>query len=160
MDIFSKIKLIFQKPKVIVVASSGLEQIREKINQVLSRSPKSGPKVLVTDNPLAGRSLTEGHLVFNFDDENIRKLIEKNSFEILTFGFQEGADLKASDVKINGGINFKINYKGNVVPVWLSSSPAEARNEQIYAVLAAVGVGVIAGLNLVEISQSLTPVIK
>ena len=51
----------------------------------------------------------------------------------------------------NGGTNFKINYQGKIVPFWLESSS----KEQIYSVLAAVAVGVVSGLNLVEISQSL-----
>ena len=115
---------------------------------------------------------TQGFLILNFDDETVREIKDKNPSltHIYTFGFQEGADFRATDVKyqapggsegrkedetlfdLNTGINFKINYKGNIVPIWLEKLFGK---EQIYSALSAAGVGVIFDLNLVEISQSL-----
>ena len=89
-----------------------------------------------------------GYLVLNTDDEAIRDLKINNS---LTFGLSEKADMQASEIKINGGTNFKIIYKGNIVPVWLEGA---ADKEKIYAALAAASVGVLFSLNLVEISQA------
>ena len=98
---------------------------------------------------------TQGFLILNFDDETVREIKDTNPSttpsHILTFGFQEGADFLASDIILNTGTNFKINYKGNIVPVWLEKLFGK---EQIYSALAAAGVGVIFDLNLVEISQS------
>ncbi|GAI57101.1 unnamed protein product, partial [marine sediment metagenome] len=111
-----------------------------------------------------------GFLILNFDDETAREIKTETIAHSLTFGFQEGADFQASDIKyqtsegseggkegkaifdLNTGVNFKINYKGNIVPVWLEKLFGK---EQIYSALAAVGVGVIFDLNLVEISQAL-----
>ena len=97
----------------------------------------------------------QGFLILNFDDETVREIKDTNPpttpSHILTFGFQEGADFLASDIILNTGTNFKINYKGNIVPVWLEKLFGK---EQIYSALAAAGVGVIFDLNLVEISQS------
>ena len=90
-----------------------------------------------------------GFLVLNTDDETVKDLKINNS---LTFGLSEKADIQASDIKVNGGTNFKIIYKGNIVPIWLGKI---ADKEQIYATLAAVSVGAIFGLNLVETSQAL-----
>ncbi|MCH8741925.1 hypothetical protein IH779_03425 [Patescibacteria group bacterium] len=95
---------------------------------------------------------SSARLVLNFDDETIRELGDDSNIPALTFGFQEGVDLRASDLHFNHGINFKINYKGNVVPVWLDSLYGK---EQIYGVLAAVVCGVIFDFNLVEVSQAL-----
>lgn len=92
------------------------------------------------------------YLVLNFDDETIRELGDDSNIPALTFGFQEGVDLRASDLHFNHGINFKINYKGNVVPIWLDSLYGK---EQIYGVLAAVVCGVIFDFNLVDVSQAL-----
>ncbi len=92
----------------------------------------------------------QGYLLLNFDDETVREI--KSEAHTLTFGFQERADFRASDIKLNTGVNFKINYKGNIVPVWLEKLFGK---EQIYSALAAAGVGVIFDLNLVEISQAL-----
>jgi len=93
-----------------------------------------------------------GYLILNFDDETIKEIKnKKKSPKEITFGFQEGANFQATDVIINGGTNFKIDYRGSVVPVWLKGYFGK---EQIYSVLAATAVGTILGLNLVEISQS------
>jgi len=93
-----------------------------------------------------------GHLILNFDDETIREIKDETNLKELTFGFQQGADFQASDIKLNTGTNFKINYRGNIVPVWLEKLFGK---EQIYSALAAVSVGTIFDLNLVEISQAL-----
>ena len=113
------------------------------------------------------------HLVLNFDDETVREIKDETNLKEITFGFQEGADFRASDIKINpvreseeierlksdnfsngvnGGTNFKVNYNGNIVPIWLDKLFGK---EQIYSALAASVVGIIFDLNLVEISQSL-----
>jgi UDP-N-acetylmuramoyl-tripeptide--D-alanyl-D-alanine ligase len=94
----------------------------------------------------------QGFLVLNFDDETVRELKTETSAHPLTFGFQAGADFQATDIKLNRGTNFKVNYKGNIVPVWLEKIFGK---EQIYAALAGVGAGIIFDLNLVEISQGL-----
>lgn len=91
-------------------------------------------------------------LILNYDDEELKEMREDAELKKYTFGFREEADFYASDIKINGGLNFKINYKGNTVPVWLESS---FNKEHIYAALAASAVGEVLDLNLVEISQAL-----
>lgn len=101
----------------------------------------------------AARGLpAQGYLILNFDDETIREIKDETNLKELTFGFQEEADFRATDVNLNGGTNFKINHQGNVVPVWLEKVFGK---EQVYSTLAAAGVGTIFGLNLVEISQAL-----
>jgi len=102
---------------------------------------------------LAKEMPSKGYLVLNFDDETVREIKDKtNVLNELTFGFQERADFKASDIRLNGGTNFKVNHKGYVVPVWLNKLFGK---EQIYAALAAASCGNIFGLNLVEVSQAL-----
>lgn len=92
-------------------------------------------------------------LVLNFDDETARELKSKSSSPVLTFGFQDKADFQASDVKITeSGTNFKLNYKGNIVPVWLKELFGK---EQIYSVLAAISTAAMLGLNLIEASREL-----
>jgi len=101
---------------------------------------------------LAKTMPSQGFLVLNFDDETVREIKDVTNLNELTFGFQERTDFKASDIKLNGGTNFKINYKGYVVPVWLDKLFGK---EQIYSALAAASCGSIFGLNLVEVSQAL-----
>ena len=105
---------------------------------------------------LVGILPKHGKLVLNFDDETIRDIKNRTSANTLAFGFGVRADIQATDVFLTQspelGTNFKINYEGNIVPVWLKNLFGK---EHIYAALAAVAVGELLGLNLVEISGSL-----
>lgn len=95
-------------------------------------------------------------LILNFDDETVRELKNKTMVRCLTFGFQENAEVWAADVILTKfpflGTNFKLNYQGNVVPIWLRNIFGK---EQIYAALAAASVGCLMDLNLLEISEGL-----
>ena len=113
----------------------------------------AGEKEEVKEVTLLAKTLpAQTNLILNFDDETVREINDITNLKTLTFGFGEKADLRASDVRLNMGINFKVNYKGNIVPVWLEKLFGK---EQIYSALSAVAVGIIFGLNLVEISQAL-----
>ena len=92
-------------------------------------------------------------LILNFDDETVREIGDKSQAFCLTFGFQKKAKVRASDFHINKvSTNFKINYQGNIVPVWLGNPLGKAN---VYAALAATCCGTQLGLNLIEISQAL-----
>jgi hypothetical protein len=68
------------------------------------------------------------------------------------------SELQVSDIKLNGNINFKVNYKGNIVPFWLVAKPditMEAANSKVQEALTTIALGLAIGLNLVEISQAL-----
>lgn len=93
-----------------------------------------------------------GYLVLNFDDETVREIKDETNLKTFTFGFQEGANFRATDIRLNTGTNFKINYKGDIVPVWLERLFGK---EQIFTALAVAAVGVIFDLNLIEASQAL-----
>jgi UDP-N-acetylmuramoyl-tripeptide--D-alanyl-D-alanine ligase len=92
------------------------------------------------------------YLVLNYDDETVREIENITKLHTFTFGFSEKANFFITDVKLNRGINFKINYKGSIVPFWLEGTFGK---EQIYTALAATVVGTIFGKNLVEISQEI-----
>jgi len=94
----------------------------------------------------------KSYLVLNYDDETVREIDDITNLHTFTFGFSERADFFASNLKFNHGTNFKVNYKGNVVPFWLEGTFGK---EQIYTALAASVVGTIFGKNLVEISQEM-----
>ena len=170
-------KLIFllKRPKIVMVAGGAKETAKEAISQVLKPHFKVGKEILIIDQDfkffikhsrlpvlvvngdiaqiseitkLAEILPNYSYLVLNFDDEAIRDLKNKSRAHPLTFGFGTRADIRATDI----GTNFKINYQGNIVPVWLEKLFGK---EQIYAALAAVAVGDVFGLNLVEISEAL-----
>jgi hypothetical protein len=184
MSIFSKIRFLFKKPRVIIVAGKGKEMTKEAIFQVLKQDFKierkdiflntdfaniesfkfllrnSSQPVLVANHVENLSSFKElvkllpaqGILILNSDDGAARELKTWSLVNPLTFGFQAGADFQATDLKLNQGVNFKLNYKGNIVPVWLERA---FNKEDIYSFLAGISLGVISDLNLIEISQSL-----
>jgi len=91
-------------------------------------------------------------LVLNYDDETVREIDDLTNLHCTTFGLDEKADVFATNIKFNRGMNFKVSFEGSLVPFWLEGVFGK---EQIYAALAAVAVGKIFGMNLVEISQNL-----
>ncbi len=103
----------------------------------------------------------DGFAVLNFDNELVMQNANTTKAEVVTYGFKEGADLRATDVNVlkdeqTGwpmGLNFKVLFKGNVVPVYLSGVIAKSA---ISAALAGLATGTIFGVNLVEGAQALS----
>ncbi|XOB40936.1 MAG: glutamate ligase domain-containing protein [Candidatus Nealsonbacteria bacterium] len=113
----------------------------------------SGERELIKNTKELVKDLPENvNLVLNFDDETVREIGDSKKINTLTFGLQKEAGFKASDIKVNRGTNFKINYKGKIVPVWLKKTFGK---EQIYSSLAAGCAATIFDLNLIEISEAL-----
>lgn len=137
---------------MVVLTNGDRELIRKIIYQILDPSFLIEKEVLFVDDIEGVNFSDKNYLILNFDNSNIRKPREKDSLRILTFGFKEGADFWVTDLKQNGGVNFKVNYRGNIVPIWLKEPSGK---KEIYSVLTAIAVGIIFDLNLVEISQAL-----
>ena len=96
----------------------------------------------------------DGFAVLNFDNEMVMQSAKTNA-ETLTYGFKDGADFQATDINVitdektnwPTGLNFKVSFRGNIVPVFLPGFMAE---QFIPAALAGLAVGNIFGINLVE----------
>jgi UDP-N-acetylmuramoyl-tripeptide--D-alanyl-D-alanine ligase len=102
----------------------------------------------------------DGFAVLNFDNELVMQNANTTKAEIVTYGFKDGADFRATDINIiiseetnwPIGLNFKLNFKGNIVPVFLPDAIAE---HVIPSALAALAVGHIFGVNLLDSIQAL-----
>ena len=102
-----------------------------------------------------------GWAVLNADDDLVWNMKEHINAKILSFGFSERADVRVIEYELDqqvdegitkiNGIRIKIRYHGSVMPVFL---PKIISRSQVYAVLAAIAVGTIFDLNLIEISES------
>ncbi len=101
--------------------------------------------------------------ILNIDDQRVRKYIKNTAAQIITYGFGKTADIMADYVKfsyVDGesdidnlqGISFKVSYRGATVPILLPHSLAVG---QVYAALAAVGCGIIYGIDLITIAARL-----
>lgn len=97
--------------------------------------------------------------VLNHDEKNILEMKNKTRAKVLTFGFDEQADMKITgfENKIENfkplGVSFKLEHKGSFVPVFLEGVFGRA---QAYAGAIGAVVGIIYGLNLVEIADALS----
>jgi len=100
----------------------------------------------------------DGWAILNFDDERVRAMAEKTKAKVFGYGFHPDADLQASQLEAHlddlsqAAISFKVDYLGSNVPLRLTGLLGA---HQICPVLAAVAVGLIFKMNLVEISQAL-----
>ncbi|MFA6047588.1 MAG: UDP-N-acetylmuramoyl-tripeptide--D-alanyl-D-alanine ligase [Parcubacteria group bacterium] len=113
---------------------------------------------------LAKNVKENGAAILNIDNPQLKKLKNETKSRVLTFGFGEEADIRATDVLYNyasneqngnrelKGLSFKLNYKGTSMPMRLNNILAE---HSIYSALAGVAVGIEMGLNLVEIGKAL-----
>jgi UDP-N-acetylmuramoyl-tripeptide--D-alanyl-D-alanine ligase len=117
---------------------------------------KEKAKLLENLNPKSGQA------ILNFDDERVKALSRHLGARVLSYGFNEGAAVKAGNLLFKfeeskrldnlSGLTFKINYEGAMVPVILPKVVGQAA---VYAALAGAAVGVAFGLNLVEIAAAL-----
>jgi len=98
--------------------------------------------------------------ILNADNPLVSAMAQNLKSAVLTFGFSEFADLRATDVSFNyseygeiQGLSFKLNFRGISIPVRLNNVLAK---HQIYSALIAAAVAERLGMNLVEISSRLT----
>jgi len=103
---------------------------------------------------------SQGLAILNYDNEGTRAMVEASKARVLTYGLQDGANLQAQDIIFNftrgsyelAGVNFKLNYNGSIVPVFMDHVLTESA---LYAALAGAAVGLYFKMNLVEIAQAL-----
>ncbi|MDP2944183.1 MAG: Mur ligase family protein [bacterium] len=102
----------------------------------------------------------KGLAILNYDNEAAREMAGASQAKVLTYGLKAGADLRAQDIVYNftkgnyelSGLNFKMNYQGSIVPVFMDNVLSET---VLYAALAAAAVGLYFKMNLVEIAAAL-----
>ena len=102
----------------------------------------------------------KGLAILNYDNAGTREMLSACRSRVLTYGLNPGANLQAQDIVFNftkgnyelAGLNFKLNYNGAVVPVFMNNVLNESA---LYAALAAAAVGLYFDLNLVEIARAL-----
>lgn len=102
---------------------------------------------------LSGQKISFPKIVYNSDQADYKKALNQIPAENKSgYGFLPDAEFRASDVRIAKELNFKVNVKGNTIPVWLGRAFGE---EQVLSALAGMAAGRIFGLNLIETTQAL-----
>jgi len=101
----------------------------------------------------------DGTAILNYDNSLSLEAKEKTKAKVITYGFNNGADVKISDYSLimdkdlsKVGMNLRLEYQGSYVPLKLTGVFGQP---QAYALAAGVTVGLALGLHLVAIAQSL-----
>jgi len=115
--------------------------LQEEIQNLVSFLPQDGTAILNYDNPLSLEAK------------------EKTKAKVITYGFNNGAEVKISDYSLimdkdlsKIGMALRLEYQGSYVPIKLTGIFGQA---QAYALAAGAAVGLALGLHLVAIAQSL-----
>lgn len=114
-------------------------------------------KILAEKSRILNNLASADWAVLNNDDANLQKLITQTKHNFYTFGEKSGSTVTIEQVHLsqkdgNYGTSFKLKFKGTETPVFLANVLGK---QQALAAASAASVGLIMGLNLVEISQSL-----
>ena len=107
--------------------------------------------ILILNNTNNLNLSKDDFIIFNSDYG--KPEIADVSCKFLSYGFNGNADFLADEIRESQeGVNFKILHQGNAIPFWLKKI---YKKEDIYPFLAAVAVGELCGINLVQSSQAL-----
>lgn len=125
---------------------------------------KSPEEVFEEKANLAKALRPSGTLILNADDPRVLALREKTKAKIITYGTNESAMFRASNVQIayeknlfgqdaSVGMTFKLEYDGNVFPVVLRGVLGI---QPVYGALAALATGVYLKLNIVDMIEKIS----
>jgi UDP-N-acetylmuramoyl-tripeptide--D-alanyl-D-alanine ligase len=130
---------------------------------------KSLENVLKEKEKVVLKLPVDGRALVNFDDPLAKTVLEKVKGNYYSFGFEQGADIRALEMFFAGlddeacstqndwdchvwGTGFKVAANGSTVPLFL---PHVLGKQNVYAALAAIGVGLHYKMNLIDITESL-----
>jgi UDP-N-acetylmuramoyl-tripeptide--D-alanyl-D-alanine ligase len=118
----------------------------------------TGPKQVAREKGrLIERLASSETAILNYDDDTVSDLRHRTRGKVITFGFEEGADIRVTRLEhhivegIPAGISFKLEYDGSSVPARLNGVFGRA---PAYAAAAAACVGIAFGMNLLTISEA------
>lgn len=97
----------------------------------------------------------DGVAVISRDNDLAYELRETTKASVQTFGFRDGSDFQAAEMKVSGdplGVAFKLEHAGASIPVHI---PGVLGRPSVQAALAAAAVGTALGCNLHEVSDAL-----
>ncbi len=147
-----KYLLEIAKPKIAVISAIGKTPVHIEFYE-------SGQAVAKEKSKLLENLFTSNFALLNFDDEMAMAMKEKTRAKIMTFGFNEGVDVKITNFENKygdsetTGVSFKIEYAGSFVPIFLKNVFGKSH---AYAAAIAAAVGIIYNMNIVEIAESLS----
>lgn len=159
------------RPDIVVITALGEIPVHVEYFEKPESLAKEKAKLIQAVN-------SEGWIILNNDDSRVAELGDKAKSNLLTYGFLDddsskpdtpAVDLLGSNyrimyradsgntasekLEIPEGITFKVDYRGNIVPIRLFDTFGK---QSVYAVLAALAVGSALDLNLIEMAERLS----
>lgn len=117
----------------------------------------ASPEALFEEKKYLIKALKKGGiLVLNYDDEKVRALSSLGTGRVVTFGFEEGADVRGVHLGVSyaddalgfpSGAHAKIDFEGNSVPLAILGTLGK---QQLAAALAACATGIALDISLVD----------
>jgi len=136
-----------------------LDFIRSKIGVLTRIGPvhleKFGTqeKILTEKSKLIKALPKEGFAILNYDYKDVLSLCDATKAKCITYGFDEGADLRAKNILFGKGqVSFTLEYDGKSTPIVLLHSVGKP---QIYAILSGIAVGISCKMAIEEIKDAL-----
>ncbi len=171
MNIYNKIKYFLKRPEIIIYDDNlfleklsknifkkelffSIDKKKELINFLIKYSKK--PIVILNNqNSMFEKIISFKDCSFLLNSDYYRKKDEYSN--IFTYGARADADFNIGDINIDSNdINFKLSYKGSSVPFWIKGKYKE---EEIESLAGIIGLLVLKGMNLVEISEKMKEII-
>ncbi|NQV88412.1 MAG: hypothetical protein HQ402_02575 [Parcubacteria group bacterium] len=121
------------------------------------------PEAVIKEKLFLARALKrDGILIVNGDDPDALSFKNEHGGATIIYGENGNANLIASNyniiyekkgnIEVPSGINFKVDYSGNSVPIFIHGSVG---HQHVYTILAAIGVGISQNLNIVKMADAL-----
>lgn len=131
-------------PDVAVVTSVGTEHNRSLESLEVTRNEKAE---MVRILPASGLA------VLNGDDPNVRWMAQQTRARVVTFGFDPGNDVRATDLEVQWprGTRFTLHTADGAQPVFVRL----VGRVMVYSILAAVAVGLAEGIPLADMISRL-----
>ncbi len=147
---FGRLLLIGQKVLVLEDRDFEMEKLEKFFNLFSEVIMVVNSKNSTRERKLAALLKRSGSLIV--DHENKGKIPGKRLAGYLSYGTKKSADFHISDITKGDSINFKINYDGSSIPVWLKK---ELGKEAVSTTTAALGAGVLLGFNFVSLTRKI-----
>jgi len=151
------------KPHIAVITTVGDTPVHVEFFSAKGGSAsggKNGTDAVAAEKANLVKVLTAvDYAILNHDDGRVLDMKSKTKANVVTYGFEEGSTIRISDFKYlssdegkPAGAAFKIHKASSFVPVEIDGSLGKS---QAYAAAAAAAIGMVLGINLIQISEAL-----
>jgi len=141
-----------EKKVIVLIDKDGFSDIKLMLESILSEEKIKDVEIVLDKDFKKISDTNDTCFVFDYDNQDIKDYLRSKDAKMISFGKTCDADLCATDnIDTEGGINFKLNYKGSIVPVWLKNS----KPQSIQNALLAFSVADALGVSILDISERL-----